>query len=108
MHGFPWSANLAAAVSSDTPRGYGARGRLASMSKQQLDAPKNPFGGLSIDFSGDTSVAAPTAPAPLPGLTIDFGDPDAAAIPVAGGPSFTSAAPGRTESKVIIVGSGPA
>src|SRR6185369_1686642 len=88
--------------------GYGRRGRLASMSKQKLDAPKNPFGGLSIDFSGDTSVAAPTAPAPLPGLKIDFGDPDAASVPVAGGPAFTSAAPGRTESKVIIVGSGPA
>ena len=67
-----------------------------------------PFGGLSIDFSGDTSVAAPTAPAPLPGLQIDFGDPDAASVPIPGGPSFTSASAGRTESKVIIVGSGPA
>ena len=67
-----------------------------------------PFGGLSIDFSGDTSVAAPTAPAPLPGLSIDFGDPDAAPVAVPGGPGFTSASSGRTESKVIIVGSGPA
>ena len=79
------------------------------MSKQQLDQPKNPFGGLSIDFSGDTSVAAPSAPAPLPGLTIDFGDPDAtAAVPVPGGPGFSSGAPGRAEAKVVIVGSGPA
>jgi thioredoxin reductase (NADPH) len=78
------------------------------MSKQQLDAPKNPFGGLSIDFSGDTSVAAPTAPAPLPGLQIDFGDPDAASVPIPGGPGFTSGTPGRTEAKVVIVGSGPA
>jgi thioredoxin reductase (NADPH) len=44
-----------------------------------------PFGGFSIDFSADT----PVAPAP-------------------GGPSTSSAAHGRTESKVIIVGSGPA
>ncbi|MES1239453.1 MAG: FAD-dependent oxidoreductase, partial [Chloroflexota bacterium] len=99
------------------------------MSKQQLEPPsvampattpaaavptapeaaqKNPFGGLSIDFSADTSVAAPIAPAPLPGLKIDFSDPDAAAVAVPGSPGFTSTQHGRTESKVIIVGSGPA
>ncbi|HET7182210.1 MAG TPA: FAD-dependent oxidoreductase, partial [Candidatus Limnocylindrales bacterium] len=94
------------------------------MSKQQLDGPAAeaaaapasngtgpsnlPFGGLSIDFSGDTAVAAPTAPAPLPGLKIDFGDPDAASVPLAGGPSFATAGNGRTSAKVIIVGSGPA
>jgi len=67
-----------------------------------------PFGGLSIDFSTDTSVAAPAAPAPLPGLQINFGDPDAASVPVAGGPSFGGGSAGRTDAKVIIVGSGPA
>jgi thioredoxin reductase (NADPH) len=61
-----------------------------------------PFGGLSIDFSGDTSVAAPAAPAPL---SIAF-SPDAATAP--GGPSTSADAGGRTESKLVIVGSGPA
>ena len=64
------------------------------------------FGGLSIDFSADTSVAAPAAPAPLPALAIDFG----AAVPTTapGGPSTMTSAPNRTETKVLIVGSGPA
>jgi thioredoxin reductase (NADPH) len=66
-----------------------------------------PFGGLSIDFSGDTSVAAPAAPAPLPpAFQINFGDP--AVVVDTAGPSTMSDRPGRTESKVIIVGSGPA
>ncbi|HEX5589049.1 MAG TPA: thioredoxin-disulfide reductase [Candidatus Limnocylindrales bacterium] len=64
-----------------------------------------PFGGLSIDFSGDTSVAAPAAPAPLGGLSIAFA-PDAATAP--GGPATTVEAGGRTETKLLIVGSGPA
>jgi thioredoxin reductase (NADPH) len=69
-------------------------------------APANPFAGLSIDFSGDTSVAAPAAPAPLANLAISFGEPAAATAP--GGPSSMTATPSRTESKLIIVGSGPA
>jgi thioredoxin reductase (NADPH) len=64
------------------------------------------FGGLKIDFSADTSVAAPAAPAPVPDLTIDFGGGTVATAP--GGPSFEDASEERTESKVIIVGSGPA
>ena len=64
------------------------------------------FGGLSIDFSNDTGVAAPAAPAPLPDLAIDFGNGAAALAP--GGPGFTSAHEGRTETKLLIVGSGPA
>jgi len=72
-----------------------------------MNAPNEPapFGGLSIDFSGDTSVAAPAAPAPLAGLSIAFG-PDAATAP--GGPGTTGHSGGRTQSKLIIVGSGPA
>ena len=69
-------------------------------------APANPFAGLSIDFSGDTSVAAPAAPAPLANLAISFGDAAVATAP--GGPSSMTTAPSRTESKLIIVGSGPA
>ena len=64
------------------------------------------FGGLSIDFSNDTGVAAPAAPAPLPDLAIDFGDGAVATAP--GGPGFTSVHEGRTETKLLIVGSGPA
>jgi thioredoxin reductase (NADPH) len=75
-------------------------------SKPAPAAPPNPFAGLSIDFSGDTSVAAPAAPAPLANLAISFGEPAVATAP--GGPSSMTTAPGRTESKLIIVGSGPA
>jgi thioredoxin reductase (NADPH) len=70
-------------------------------------APAAPsFGGLAIDFSGDIEVGAPVAPAPLTNLAIDFGGPAVATAP--GGPGFTAAGEGRTESKLIIVGSGPA
>jgi thioredoxin reductase (NADPH) len=64
------------------------------------------FGGLAIDFSGDTSVAAPSAPAPLPNLAIDFGGAAVATAP--GGPGFTTTGGGRTDTKLLIVGSGPA
>ena len=71
------------------------------------DAQAKPFGGLSIDFSGDTAVAAPAAPAPLPtALKIDFGAP--VSVTETGGPSTMSDTPHRTEAKVVIVGSGPA
>jgi thioredoxin reductase (NADPH) len=63
--------------------------------------------GLTIDFSGDTSVAAPAAPAPLPDIAIDVSG-DTSVATATGGPGFVSAAEGRTESKLIIVGSGPA
>ena len=62
-----------------------------------------PFGGLSIDFSGDTGVAAPSAPAPLPDIAYD-----SPAVTAPGGPGFTSSGHGRTETKLLIVGSGPA
>ena len=64
-----------------------------------------PFGGLSIDFSGDTSVAAPATPAPLGGLSIALA-PDVATAP--GGPATSLDGRGPTHSKLIIVGSGPA
>jgi thioredoxin reductase (NADPH) len=64
------------------------------------------FGGLSIDFSNDTGVAAPAAPAPLPDLAIDFGDGAVALAP--GGPGSTATSEGRTDTKLLIVGSGPA
>src|SRR6188474_1013346 len=59
----------------------------------------NPFGGLAIDLSG--GAAGPSAP-------INFGAPLADAVPVSGGPATASQGHGRTESKVVIIGSGPA
>jgi thioredoxin reductase (NADPH) len=64
------------------------------------------FSSDSIDFSGDSGAAGP--------LTIDFGGAapaDAgtpAAVPRMGGSRTDAQGRGRTESKVIIVGSGPA
>ena len=77
-------------------------------------APGPSFGGLSIDFSGDSGVAAPAAPAPFADLAIDFsgapvasaGGPAVAMLP--GSPGYVSAHDGRTDSKLLIVGSGPA
>jgi thioredoxin reductase (NADPH) len=63
-----------------------------------------PFGGLAIDFSGDTTIGAPTAPAPLPDIAYD--SPAVRTTP--GGPGFSAGDPGRTETKLLIVGSGPA
>src|SRR5215213_7843608 len=77
-------------------------------------APGLSFGGLAIDFSGDNGVAAPAAPAPFADLAIDFsgapvasaGGPAVAMLP--GSPGYVSAHDGRTDSKLLIVGSGPA
>ena len=62
------------------------------------------FGGLAIDFSGDTEVGAPTMPAPLPEIAYD----SPAGVTATGGPGFTAIGEGRTETKLLIVGSGPA
>ena len=62
------------------------------------------FGGLAIDFSGDTG-AVPLAAAVTP---IAFGGEPASAIPGTGGPGPIGEEGGRTEAKVVIVGSGPA
>src|SRR6476619_58344 len=107
------------APASDTPPGYGGSGIFASMSKQQegaerggeavslpvtapaAEAPErngtggSPFGGLSIDFSGDTTVGAPAAPAPLPEIAYD--SPSVMTVP--GGPGHTATGEGRTETK---------
>jgi thioredoxin reductase (NADPH) len=77
-------------------------------------APANPFGGLSIDFSGDRS-GLPGIPMPEPtNLTslgsfggISFAPPAQAPAPASGGPSYGEAAPSRTETKLLIIGSGP-
>jgi thioredoxin reductase (NADPH) len=68
--------------------------------------PATPFGGLSIDFSDDTAVAAPSMPAPVGSLGIAFAPEAPAAAP--GGPAVIGADHGRTTAKLLIVGSGPA
>jgi thioredoxin reductase (NADPH) len=62
--------------------------------------PARPFGGLKIDFG--TAGAAP-----LGGIAMIAAD-DAAAAPTTGGPGTAGDGGDRTESRVLIVGSGPA
>ena len=62
----------------------------------------NPFGGLTIDFGGFGGGAGGNA-----GGGISLATPIAPAT-AAGGPSFGEAAPARTETKLLIIGSGPA
>ena len=75
--------------------------------------PANPLNGFSIDFSGDPIDFSGDSGASGP-LAIDFGGAapaDAgspAAVPAIGGSRTDGHGGGRTESKVIIVGSGPA
>jgi thioredoxin reductase (NADPH) len=74
-------------------------------------APTNRSAGLTIDFSGDRTAGDGSGAGPA--MTIDFGAPssiaptDAPATAV-GGRHTDPGGRGRTESKVIIVGSGPA
>jgi thioredoxin reductase (NADPH) len=80
-------------------------------------APSNgsssPFGGVKINF-GSSDGAAPLATsqplsAPFGGAIAIIGDTgDAASVPAAGGPNDGASGPGRTNSKVLIIGSGPA
>ncbi len=90
---------------------------------------KNAFGSLKINFGGGataTPASGPTTPTAVPsadapaapatgGSLNPFGggiaiiqDAPGEAAPIAGGPSSVDADKGRTESKVLIIGSGPA
>jgi thioredoxin reductase (NADPH) len=69
----------------------------------------NPFGAFAIDFSADKAGQAGAVP--IASTPISFGAPVAPAatpVPAPGGPSTGAHGHGRTESKLIIVGSGPA
>jgi thioredoxin reductase (NADPH) len=68
------------------------------------DAKPDPFAGLAIDFSADTG-AVPLAAAVSP---IAFEPAAPGAVLATGGPSDGNGGEGRTESNVVIVGSGPA
>ena len=69
----------------------------------------NPFGSLKIDFGGGANGGGGLSGlAPLGGIQL-IGDPtEAQATPLAGGPSVAFDGGGRTHSKVVIIGSGPA
>jgi thioredoxin reductase (NADPH) len=77
--------------------------------------PSNPFGGLSIDFSGDRLPSGPGMQVPegmsLQMLTgIDLASPVATPVLTTApqSPAPGPASSGRTETKLLIVGSGPA
>jgi thioredoxin reductase (NADPH) len=62
--------------------------------------------GLTSDYNGDTTEDAPATPAPIGGgLSIAIA-PDT--TPAPGGPASVAVDGGRTQSKLVIVGSGPA
>jgi thioredoxin reductase (NADPH) len=67
--------------------------------------PANPLAGLSIDFGADAGVGS----APFGGVSpIAFATDGSVAFPTTGRPIGHADGAGRTESKVVIVGSGPA
>jgi thioredoxin reductase (NADPH) len=77
--------------------------------KDVANEASNPFGGMKINFG------AAADPAPSTGGLNPFGggialiaDEPAEAIPATGGPSTQAVDPSRTESHVLIIGSGPA
>ena len=67
----------------------------------------DPFGGLRIDFGGPAPDALPTGFGPIEILSEAPSDGSRATTAV-GGPPATATAARRTESKLVIVGSGPA
>ncbi|NJD27318.1 MAG: thioredoxin-disulfide reductase [Chloroflexi bacterium] len=86
-----------------TGAGATSGARKGAASKPKTDSP---FGGLTIDFGrGGGAGGGGVAPA-LP--TIQIAEAPPSAVPATGGPATQPAEQGRTESKLIIVGSGPA
>src|SRR5215208_1548677 len=67
----------------------------------------NPFGSFTIDFSGESPDGSV---APDSSMPISFGGPSGTALERSrpGGAGGAPPTEGRTESKVIIIGSGPA
>ena len=121
----------------DTPWGYGLRATMSTMTDDPTrsgptpgstpdpdeSAPKDPFGGFTIDFGGSSGTGSPSANGASTdqvsfGGPIAFGAPVAeapaatkvVARPVTGGPAGGEAAgdgdPNRTN--LLIIGSGPA
>ncbi len=68
----------------------------------------NPFGSMSINFGGGTAPATGSPLNPFGGGISLISEAPAEAAPLAGGPTTSGADEGRTEAKVLIIGSGPA
>ena len=68
----------------------------------------NPFGSMSINFGGDAAPSAGTALNPFGGGISLIAEAPAEAAPLASGPTTAASAEGRTEAKVLVIGSGPA
>jgi len=93
-----------------TPTGSAARPGGTDAARGGTDAgnghpgPAKPFGGLTISFGGDLLGGGALAMPESIGLTARPGD----TAPVSGPPAFGEPAPDRTETKLLIIGSGPA
>jgi thioredoxin reductase (NADPH) len=75
------------------------------------DGGTNAFGSMGINFgagAGSGTADGGSSLNPFGGGIAIIGEGDAAAMPVAGGPATGGDGDGRTESKVLIIGSGPA
>ena len=87
-------------------------GAPAGEPKPAASGGANRSAGLTIDFSGDRGAGDGSGAAPA--MAIDFGAPAPPAAPTdapttaAGGMTTDAPGHGRTESKVVIIGSGPA
>ena len=69
----------------------------------------NPFGSMSINFGGgEPAPSGGTGLNPFGGGISMIADAPSDAAPLAGGPANAAPAEGRTEAKVLIIGSGPA
>jgi thioredoxin reductase (NADPH) len=109
---------------ASTTEGSGATSATSGPKPAEANGPNgsngsgaaNPFGGLSIDFSGDRTGGLPGLPTPEAtsllggfGGGISFAPPvEATPATAMGGPSFGQTDPGGTDTKLLIIGSGPA
>jgi thioredoxin reductase (NADPH) len=85
----------------------------ADAAEASTNGAASPFGGVKINFGADDGASplatAQPLSAPFGGAISIIGDAgDAAAVPAPGGPNDGAAGPGRTHSKVLVIGSGPA
>ncbi len=86
-----------------TPRAQPLAQPAAQPAEGSGNGAAKPFGGLKIDFGAGAAPAAPLGG----GISIVAEAPGAPA-PAPGGAEPLGATPGRTESNVLIIGSGPA
>ena len=77
--------------------------------KTANDTAANPFGSMSINFGGgEAAPSGGTGLNPFGGGISMIAEAPSDAVPLAGGPANAAPAEGRTEAKVLIIGSGPA